>query len=129
MPQLTLDLEPTTIERWPSLREFIAYRSMSTTKPAKAQAADMDLAPSTLSRKLNPAEGDTQRFNVDDLERWLESTGEAGAIVGYLAAKFLGSDDERRARTLSEAEALVKELVRVLPKLHAQAEEKVREGK
>ena len=77
----------------------------------------MDLSPSTLSRKLNPAEGDTQRLNCDDLEGWLASTGDAAAVVEYLAAKFLDTDQARKARALARVESLTKELERTLAAL------------
>lgn len=113
--QLTLNFEPTVAERFPTLRSYIAHRSALTAKHLKVQAADMDMAPSTLSRKLNPAEGDTQRFNLDDLEAWLTSTGEGAAVVEYLAAKFLDSDDARRARVVTQAERLLTDLAKLLP--------------
>lgn len=119
--QLTLNFEPSIPERFPTLRAFVAHRAAITAKHLKVQAADMDMAPSTLSRKLNPADGDTQRFNVDDLEHWLASTGEASAVVEYLAAKYLDSDKSRQARTLHNAEKLLAELAAVLPQLRAAA--------
>lgn len=109
--QLTLNFEPALPERHASLRAFVAYRAASTAKVLKAQAADMDMAPSTLSRKLNPAEGDTQRMNLDDLEAWLASTGEASAVIEYLAAKYLDNDAARKARTLDKVEKLLPELM------------------
>lgn len=117
MSQLTLNFEPSLPERFDTLREFIAHRSHVVAKPLKVQAADMDMAPSTLSRKLNPTEGDTQRFNVDDLEEWLESTGDASAIVEYLVAKYLDCDKARKQRMLASAERLMGELARMLPAL------------
>ena len=121
MSQLTLNFEPALPERFPTLRAFVAHRSAVVAKQAKAVAADMDLSPSTLSRKLNPTEGDTQRFNVDDLEAWLASTGDAAAVVEYLAAKFLDSDAKRHQRVVASAEALLAELAKVLPALKAGA--------
>ena len=59
MSQMTFNWEPNLPERFPSLRAYVAHRSSTVRKPPKVQAADMDIAPSTLSRKLNPAEGDT----------------------------------------------------------------------
>lgn len=115
--QLTLSFEPTLPERFGTLREFIAHRAAIVPKPMKSQAADMDMAPSTLSRKLNPAEGDTQRMNLDDLERWLESTSDAHAVIEYLAAKYLDNDTDRRARAVSQVERMLAELSRVLPTL------------
>jgi hypothetical protein len=121
MSQLTLNFEPALPERFLTLREYVAYLSMSTAKPLKVQAADMDMAPSTLSRKLNPADGDTQRFNLDDLEAWIGSTGEGAAIAAYLAAKYLDDDANRRVRLLSNAQELMQELAKVLPALRVAA--------
>lgn len=110
MNQLTLNLEPALPDRFPSLRAYVAHRAALTAKSMKVQAADLDMAPSTLTRKLNPAEGDTQRFNCDDLEAWIESTGEAGAVIEYLAAKFMDTDDARRSRALGKLETLLADL-------------------
>lgn len=115
--QLTLNFEPTLPERWPSLREYIAYRAQVANKHMKVQAADMDMAPSTLARKLNPGDGDTQRLNCDDLEAWIQSTGEASAVVEYLASKYLDSDMDRKARLVSRTENLLVELSKLLPAL------------
>jgi len=50
--------DPALPERFPTLREFIAFRSSANHKPAKSIAMDMDLSPSMLSRKLNTRCGD-----------------------------------------------------------------------
>ncbi len=121
MSQLTLNFEPAIPERFTTLREYVAHRSAIVNKPLKVQAADMDMAPSTLSRKLHPGEGDTQRFNLDDLENWLASTGDAAAVVEYLAAKYLDSNDARRERLASRTEALLAELAQLVPSLRASA--------
>lgn len=107
--QLTLSLEPTIVERHATLREYLAYRVQVQPRPAKAIAADMDMSPSLLSRKLSPGDADTQRFNVDDLEAFIRSTGDTSAIE-YLAAKYLHSDDQRKARVIARVEALASEL-------------------
>ena len=118
MSQLTLNFDPALHERFGSLREFIAFRAQAcVSKPMKVQAADMDTAPSTLSRKLNPAEGDTQRFNVDDLEVWLLSTGDAAAVVEYLASKYLDNDAQREQRRLQRIDRLLEALAAELPAL------------
>lgn len=114
MSQTTFDFEPGLPQRFGSLRQFVAHRSSIVRKCPKAQAADMDIAPSTLSRKLNPAEGDTQRFNCDDLEAWLASTGDAPAVIEYLAAKFMDTDEARQRRTLAKVEALLPELLQAV---------------
>lgn len=117
MSQYTLNFEPSLPERFPTLRQYVAHRAVLTAKSMKVQAADMDMSPSTLTRKLNPAEGDTQRFNCDDLEQWLDSTGEAAAVVEYLAAKYLDNDDSRQARVLAKVEGILPELVTLIAAL------------
>jgi hypothetical protein len=117
--QFTLNFEPALPERFGSLREFIAHRSTVVPKLLKVQAGDMDMAPSLLSRKLNPGDGDTQRFNCDDLEAWLQSTGDASAVIEYLAAKFLHSDEHRKARAIARVEQLSSELANALAQLKA----------
>lgn len=108
--QLTLSFEPSLPERFPTLRAYVAHRTPLLAKSAKVIAADMDMSPSTLSRKLNPSEGDTQRFNLDDLEAFLASTGDAPAVIEYLAAKYMDSPDARKARALNKVERLAEEL-------------------
>lgn len=109
--QLTLSFEPALPDRFPSLRHYIAHRAAMTAKAMKCQAADMDMAPSTLARKLNPAEGDTQRMNCDDLEAWITSTGEAAAVIEYLAAKFMDTPEARKARLLNKLEGMLPDLM------------------
>jgi hypothetical protein len=92
------------------LRSYVAHRTPLLAKSAKVIAAEMDMSPSTLSRKLNPSDGDTQRFNLDDLEAFLDATGDAPAVIEYLAAKYMDSPDARKARALSKVERLAEEL-------------------
>ncbi len=116
MNQLTLELDPAVHERFSTLREFLAHRAQVQSKPLKTIAADMDMAPSTLSRKLAPGEADTQRFNVDDLERYIRSTGDT-SVIDYLASKYLSSDESRRLAAVSRVERLSAELAATLATL------------
>lgn len=118
-PQLTFNFEPSLPERFGSLREYIAHRVNSLPKPAKTIAAGMDMSPSTLSRKLNPGEADTSRFNLDDLEAYLVETGDASAIIEYLAAKYCDSAEARRSRVLSKVESLLPEFMAMVASLKA----------
>jgi hypothetical protein len=119
--QMTLSFEPALPDRFPTLRAYVAHRAACTSKSLKVQAADMDMAPSTLTRKLNPAEGDTQRMNCDDLESWISSTGEAAAVIEYLAAKYMDTPEARRSRLLAKLEGTVPELLQMLASLRAEA--------
>lgn len=116
--QLTLNFEPSLAERFGSLREYVAFRVQEQRLHAATLAGKMDLAPSTLSRKLNQPEGEAQRLNCDDLERYIGVTGDLMAVVEYLVAKFSpGGDDVRKARMLANAEKLLAELAPVLQAL------------
>ena len=108
MNQLTLNFEPNLVERFSTAREYLAHRAQVQVKPLKTIAADMDMSPSTLSRKLAPGDGDTQRFNLDDLERFIEATGDT-SLIDYLAAKYLASDADRKARAVDRFERLLAE--------------------
>lgn len=120
--QLTLNFEPGLSDRFASLREYVAFRVQEQRLHAATLAAKMDLAPSTLSRKLNHPDGDAQRLNCDDLERYIAATGDVMPVVEYLVAKFSpGGDEVRRARTLASAEKLLAELAQVLPALRGAA--------
>ena len=76
MSQLTLNFEPGVAERWPTLREYVAYRAQVTAKHLKVQAADMDMAPSTLFFTWGQSQG--WGFKVGDrVVPWREYLGEA----------------------------------------------------
>lgn len=102
------------------MRDFLAYRVQVQAKPAKSIAMDMDMSPSILSRKLAPSDGDTQRLNVDDLENYIQTTGDTSAI-DYLASKYLQSDESRKARAIARVEGLASELASALSMLKGQA--------
>lgn len=115
--QIPLALEPTVVERWPTLRQFLAHRVDVHPKLQKNIAADMGLAPSTLTKKLKADDqGDyTNRFNVDDLERYIASTDDLEAVIDYLRVKYAkGAAEARQARALATVEALLPELTKAL---------------
>lgn len=114
---MTLSFEPALPDRFPTLRSYVAHRAAMSQKHMKVQAGDMDMAPSTLARKLNPADGDTQRLNVDDLEAWIASTGETAAVIEYLAAKFMDSPEARRSRLLNKLEGALPDLLAMVTQL------------
>lgn len=118
--QLTLSFEPALPEKYKTLRDFLAYRVQVQARPAKSIAADMDMSPSMLSRKLTPSDGDTQRFNVDDLENYIVNTRDTSPIE-YLASKYLQSDECRKARAIARVEHLAGEMANALSMLRGGA--------
>jgi hypothetical protein len=118
--QLTLNLEPSVVDRWETLREYVAHRVNLQAKHAKTIAADLDISPSTLSKKLRGE--DNNRFTVDNLEQYIESTGDVAAVVEYLATKYMrGGDVGRRERLMAQAEAAAAQLTRLVTELKGAA--------
>ena len=105
--QLSLDFDPGLTERHDSLLACVRACAERHQRPLKAIAADMDLSVSDLSRKLAGRPDDKRRFSVDDLERFIETTGDVTPIQ-WLVERFIESSDSKRARALAE-------LARVLP--------------
>lgn len=104
--QLTLDFEAGFAERFESCREFIGARVHQQGRPHKAIAADMDLSPSNLTRKL--AQADTARFTLDDLEKYVRVTGDTKPIY-YLIEKYLAKTDEAALlKQIAQLEAQLK---------------------
>lgn len=106
--QLQLDLRPSKYAGFESCREFISGKSLgdfmqSSGRYQKAIAADMDLSPSHLSKKLS-ANGDN-RFTLDDLEKYVQVTGDKEPIR-YLVNKYLSSI------TKEEIDAQIQELMK-----------------
>jgi len=77
--------------------------------PRQQVARRMARAESTISRNLEDADR--------AIARWLASTGDAAAVVEYLAAKYLDTDSARHHRVVANAEALLAQLAVVLPQL------------
>lgn len=97
MHQITINFEAGPVESYGSCREYISGLIHQQGRPQKAIAADMDYAPSTLSRKLAQSPDDSSRFTLDDLERFVQVTGDKRPIQ-YLAEKYLLQDSEEFLR-------------------------------
>lgn len=118
--QLTLDLEPGLVDRFPSAMDCLRAHVYASRLPMKTIAADMDLSVSSLSRKLAQDPDDPRRFSLDDLERYIAATGDT-SVVAYLAAKHLQSDAARQAQTLATAARLLAELAPLVASMRAAA--------
>ncbi len=111
--QHTLNFDPGLSERWSTLKACVRERCYTNRLPLKAVAAEMDLSESDLSRKLSENEHDPRRFSVDDLERYIQKTGDTTPIL-YLVDKYAVSESAKRAFAAAE-------LARQLPELIALA--------
>ena len=110
--QLTLAFDENVLQAHRSLRDCVAagvYR-----RGLKAIAADLDLSPGNLSVALS--DDPHRKFGVDELERYVETTGDKTPIY-YLVAKFLGDEGASRDAALGQ----VAEMLQQLPNLIAAA--------
>lgn len=105
--QLILNFDAGMADSYGSCREFIAARVHQLGRPQKAIAADMDYSPSDLSRKLSQNPDDSRRFTLDDLEKYVQVTGDKKPVL-YLVEKFLTETDE--GALLKQIEALQSQL-------------------
>lgn len=101
MEQITINYDAGLTESYQTCREFIAARVHGQGKPQKAIAADMDYSPSDLSRKLAQAPGDSRRFTLDDLEKFVDTTGDTSPVL-YLVEKYLTRTKDKIAELEAE---------------------------
>lgn len=104
--QLTLDLEDGISEIYPTCREYVSIRVHQQGKYVKTIAAEMNLSPSHLARKLTQGQGDSMRFTLDDFETYLSTQGDTKPLA-YLVEKYMAeqSEIERLRARVAELEA------------------------
>ena len=99
--QLTINFDASLVDAYDSCRELIQARIHQIGRQQKAIAADLDMAPSQLTRKLAQSPGDSARFTLDDLEAYLQ-TNDDRQPLHYLNAKYFAGSG--LAKTLSDEE-------------------------
>lgn len=99
--QLTLDFEPGLTEKHPHLLDCVRAAAYTHRNPLKTIAADMDVSQSDLSRKLAGNPDDPRRFSLDDLERFIDATGDLTPVY-WLVAKYLQDEKVKQTRALQE---------------------------
>lgn len=92
MDQITLNFDAGISDGYSTCREYVASQVHKQGRPQKAIAADMDYSPSTLARKCAQSPDDSQRFTLDDLERFIEITDDVSPIH-YLVEKYCAGRD------------------------------------
>lgn len=105
--QLTINFDAGLADCYATCREFVAARIHQQGRPQKAIAADMDYSPSDLSRKLAQNPDDSRRFTLDDLEKFMEVTGDTKPVL-YLVEKYLAANDvDTLQKRIDELNALM----------------------
>lgn len=117
--QHVLNFDPGLSERWSSLKSCVRERVYANKKPLKAIAADMDLSESDLSRKVGGNPDDPRNFSIDDLERYIETTGDVTPIL-YLVEKYSVSENAKRAYAAAEFAKMLPEMIALAKQMGVQ---------
>lgn len=111
--QLTLNIEPGLAERHKSLKDCVRERAYGRPESLKDLAEVMGMTDSDLSRKLGGNPGDPRNFTTDNLEAYLEATGDHSPIF-YLIEKYAVSIEAKQSFAAAE-------FARLLPRMLALA--------
>lgn len=113
--QLPLDFQPGLTACFKSLSEVCAAAVYSSRGGLSAVAADLDIAPSDLSRRLHQEAGDNRPLTVDQLDGIINSTRDMRPIY-WLYEKYL--QDPERTRQQS-----IQQLAQIMPIVQALIEQ------
>lgn len=110
---LTLDLEPGLLQRFPTLRDCVHWTVLNDPRGIKAVAADCDLSPSELTRRVAPTEGDPRSCDVNLMVLIMQSTQDFTPIY-YQMARFLTDEETKRRHAIDRLDQMMPELARLL---------------
>lgn len=106
MHQMTLDFQPGLTAQYRSLREVAAATVYASRKGVAGVAADLDMAPTDLTKRLNLDGSEPRPLRVDDLTGILSSTGDLRPIY-WLIEKFLRDPESARNQAISQLASLL----------------------
>lgn len=98
--QLTIDFTPGLTERHESLLACLRECAYTQRNPLKTIAADMDMSQSELSRKLASNPGDPRHMTVEDLESFIDATGDTTPIQ-WLIEKYMQDGTQRQKQAVA----------------------------
>jgi hypothetical protein len=115
MRQLNLTLESSLVRQFPTFADVVRASVYGCGRQLKAIAADLDMSPSELSRKLADNPNDKVYFPYEKLPALIAATGDKRPVL-WLAETFLDDPAAKRqsavdqlAKLLPEIASLVKE--------------------
>lgn len=107
---MNLTFEPGLTARFRTLREATAHTVYASRRGLSAVAADLDMSPSELTKRLNADSAEPRPMRVDDLEAIIQSTGDATPIY-WLVEKYLRDPDAVRNQATAQIAALLPALL------------------
>jgi hypothetical protein len=103
--QLTLNFEPGMADRFENVRVFVQDRVRHSTKNQMLIAAEMDVSPSDLTRKLAENENDHRAFKTSDLEKYIETQGDIKPILFLIEKYIVPNQDDAIREQIAELQA------------------------
>lgn len=107
--QLTLNFSPALTAQYRSLIEVVAATVYASRKGVAGVAADLDMAPTDLTKRLNPDSAEPRPLRASDVEGIIASTGDMRTVY-WLVEKFLQSPEDQQASAISQISALLPQL-------------------
>lgn len=107
--QMTLDLDGSLVNRYRCVRDVVLQGVYA--RGLKTVASDLDLSPGNLSVSLS--DDPHRKFSVDELERYIQTTGDKTPIY-FLCAKYLGDEAAARDQALGQVAELLQNLPAML---------------
>lgn len=111
--QMEIDLEPGLTAQFASLEEVCAAAVYSCRRGLSGIAAELDMSPSELSKRLNrgKAADDPRPLHANHVEKIVAATGDNRPVL-YLVERFFTDRDTKQR-------AAVQQLTKMLPELQA----------
>lgn len=107
--QFTLDFEPGLTERFRTFDEVLAAAVYGSRKGLNAVAADLDMSPSELTRRLNPDADDPRPLRTKDGIKIIEATQDMRPVY-WLIEKFLKDPEAAKQEALAQIPSLIAQL-------------------
>lgn len=114
--QLSLSFDPGLADQHRSLKECVAARVYQQRGGITAVAGRLDLSPSHLSEVLSGGGERNRKFDLDELERYIEAYRDPTPIL-YLVAKFLPDAATAQASALQQLAAFTEQFPQIVAQL------------
>lgn len=111
--QLNLTFEGGLTARFRSLREVTAHSVYASRKGLSGVAADCDMSPSELTKRLNADSAEPRPLRCDDLEDILRSTGDLTPVY-WMVEKYLRDPDAVRDQAAAQLATLLPTLMELV---------------
>lgn len=111
--QLLLDFQPGLTVQFKSLTEVCAAAVYASRGGLSAVAADLDIAPSDLSRRLHSDAGENRPLTVEQFDGILSSTRDMRPIH-WLAEKYLQDPEAKKTQAIEQVGLILPLLIALL---------------